>query len=93
MTGWLMAAALTGALDAGTSCAAFQRGYREANPMLPTSCLGVSSIKAGVTVGAGLAVWRLSKRHSTAARWLTVALIAVPTYATIHNLRVMGGVR
>lgn len=93
MSGWIVAVALAQALDAGTSCAAFARGYVEGNRLLPTSCGAVVGIKAGITVASGVGLARVARSHRTAAKWVTVALMAVPVSAGLANLHTMRGRR
>lgn len=87
MTGWLLAAAVAGAMDTGTSCVAFSRGFREANPILPSSCLGLVVVKAPTTAISLAVLERVSRRHPVMARWGALAVMGVSAGAALHNWR------
>jgi hypothetical protein len=90
MTGWFTAIALAHALDAASSCHAFQRGAYEANPVLPTQCAVVSSMQGAA---AGAQIWALGsfrKEHSKkATAVLGVIVVGIEGAIVAHNIQVM----
>lgn len=71
---------LAQAADTSTSCYAFSKGYMEANPVLPTNCAKLTTIKSSLIVGS-LFVPKKAKRI------VYITGVIAGTYATIHNIR------
>ena len=72
-------------LDAGTTCVALQRGFRESNPLLPSSCNGIVAVKAGIVIPLATV---MARQRLTRLQKLLLAGVAVSGgYAAVHNLR------
>lgn len=87
MTGLLLTALLSlQAVDLGTSCVAFARGYGERNPFVPSSC-GLAIAEVGAVDTAG--IWFVQQRIATPwKRRLIYGLAAVAmVHPVLHNIR------
>ncbi len=83
----LVALALARSLDAGTTCAAFQRGGVEGNPVLPTNCRVAVSVQAGLTVGQDVGLTKLAAKHPKLAQVIAWSTVSVEGFAAWHNAR------
>lgn len=85
---YVVALALSRALDAGSSCAAFARGAVEANPMLPHSCAAQVGVQAGASLAQGWMLTKLAPTHPRLARTLAMVTISIEVGVSAHNMRV-----
>lgn len=86
MNEWLLALVLAQSLDISTTCAVLHRGGRELNPLLPSTCVGIASVKGSLTVGAA---WHLRKpkKLSRLEKVALAAAIGSGAYGAYHNIR------
>ena len=85
MTPYLLAFALSQALDVGTSCAAFARGAYEANPIMPSTCGTMVATKVATTGAYTLLMHPLARKHPKLARVLTATLTGATLAIAVHN--------
>ena len=84
----LIALAIARALDASTTCAAFNRGGSEGNPVLPTNCPVAISVQAGLVVGQDFGLSRLAAKHPKLAQVIAWSTVSLESGVAWHNARV-----
>lgn len=90
----LLAAFLTAqAADTATTAHMLGRGYREANPLLPSSTRGIVLTKAAISGAVVVTVWKARHRHPRLVRVALIVGAASATAATISNVRKYGAHR
>lgn len=84
MTSWFLSAflVLQGA-DVTTTCVGLARGLREANPLRPQSCLGVTGLQGLQTAGTVYFGQHLPPKQR---RWYYIALTGVSAAVVVHNI-------
>ena len=89
MTPWLTALVIARALDATSTCIGMSQGYREMNPMMPTSCHRAVIAQAGMAGAQVLVLSALAKRHPTLSKWLAGVQIGVSSGAVAWNWHII----
>ena len=89
-----IAAVIAGqAADITTTMIARQRGFAEANPMLPRSTACIVAVKSAMTVGLVLAIRHVAPQHPRLAMMLGAVGGGLGAFAAAHNLYAMRGQR
>jgi hypothetical protein len=87
MKGMLLALIVARALDATSTCAAFNRGATEANPLIPTGCRTAVAVQAGVATAQTFGLLRLHRHHPKVALAIALATVGIEGYAVVSNSR------
>lgn len=83
----LIAIAISQGTDTASTCYALSKGYREGNPLLPSNCPAIVSIKTGMTAATIKLYHESHKKHPKLTKVLAAISVGVASYATIHNIR------
>jgi len=79
------------AADTTTTLMAFNRGFVEVNPLMPSSPSLLVGIKIGATTGSSLVFIKAHKKHPKAVKRTLVVLNIIYAAVVIHNIKQLQG--
>ena len=89
MSAWLLAIIAAQSLDIASTCMVLNRGGRELNPMIPSSCAGSAAVKGSLTAGSliTLGTGKFQQRHPRLFKIYASAVIVSGAVGVVHNIR------